>query len=91
MGLKILQEIQMAQVVVWRTGLFLLDACLKSLHVVVDEVARGHLPPTGDELKDGVEGNASEGGIYKNELVCVWVRKREKERKKEIERERESE
>ena len=46
----------------WRIGLFLLDACLKGLHLVVDEVARGNLPPASNELKDGVEGNASEGG-----------------------------
>ena len=46
----------------WRTGLVLLDACLEGLHVVVDEVARGNLPPAGNELKDGVEGHASEGG-----------------------------
>ena len=46
----------------WRTGLFLLDARLKGLHLVVDEVARGNLPPAGNELKNGVEGNASEGG-----------------------------
>ena len=40
----------------WRIGLFLLDACLKGLHLVVDEVARGNLPPASNELKDGVEG-----------------------------------
>ena len=61
-GLKKLQNVQVTQVVMWRIGLFLLATCLKGLHLVVDEVARGNLPPAGYELKDGMEGNTSKGG-----------------------------
>ena len=50
------------QVVVWRIGLFLFGACLKGLHLVVDEMARGNLPPAGYELEGGVKGSASKGG-----------------------------
>ena len=60
MGLKILQEIQMAQVGVWRTGLFLLSAHLKGLNLVINEEARGNLPPAGYDFKGGVKGDASE-------------------------------
>ena len=59
-GLKVLQSVQMTQVMVWRTGLFLLGARLKALHLVINEVARGNLPPAGNELKGGVKGHASE-------------------------------
>ena len=59
MGLKILQEIQMAQVGVWMTGLLVLSANLKSLDLVVNEEARGNLPPAGYDFKDGVKGDAS--------------------------------
>ena len=60
MGLKILQEIQMAQVGVWRTGLFLLGAHLEGLNLVINEEAGGNLPPAGYEFEDGVKGDASE-------------------------------
>ena len=60
MGLKILQEIQMAQVGVWMPGVLVLSANLKSLNLVVNEEARGNLPPAGYDFKDGVEGDASE-------------------------------
>ena len=60
MGLKILQKIQVAQVMVWRIGLFLLGAHLKGLHLVINEEAGGNLPPAGNELEDGVKGDASE-------------------------------
>ena len=59
MGLKILQEIQMAQVRVWRTGLFLLGAHLERLNLVINEEARGNLTPAGCDFKDGVKGDAS--------------------------------
>ena len=62
MRLKILENVQVTQVVVWRTGLFLSSACLKCLHLGVDEMARGNLPPAGYELESGVKGSASKGG-----------------------------
>ena len=45
---------------VWRIGLSLSGACLKGLHLVVDEMAWGDLPSAGDELKCGVKRYASE-------------------------------
>ena len=62
MGLKILQEIEMAQVGVWMNGLLVLSASLKSLNLVVNEKARGNLPPAGYNFEDGVEGDAGERG-----------------------------
>ena len=62
MGLKILQEIEMAQVGVWMNGLIVLSASLKSLNLVVNEKARGNLPPAGYNFEDGVEGDACERG-----------------------------
>ena len=52
----------MAQVGVWRTGLFLFGAHLEGLNLVVNEEARGNLPPAGYNYKDGVEGDTSERG-----------------------------
>ena len=59
---KVLDNVKMPEIrVVW-VGFAFSGPCLEGLHLAVDEVARGNLPPAGDELKDGVEGNASEGG-----------------------------
>ena len=58
-GLKILQNIQMTQVMVWRAGLFLFGSRLKGLHLVVNEVARGNLTPAGNDLKSNVDWDAS--------------------------------
>ena len=52
----------MAQVGVWMTGLLVLSASLKGLNLVVNEEARGNLPPAGYNFKDGVEGDTSERG-----------------------------
>ena len=60
MGLKILEEIEVAQVGVWMNGLLVLIASLESLNLVVNEKARGNLPPAVYDFEDGVEGDAGE-------------------------------
>ena len=62
MGLEILENVQVTKFMVWRIGLSLIGACLKGLHLVVDEMARGNLPSAGYELKNGVKRSASKGG-----------------------------
>ena len=50
----------MAQVLVWRAGLFLFDSRLKGLHLVVNKVTRGNLTPAGNDLKRDVDWDASQ-------------------------------
>ena len=45
-----------------RTGLLVFSASLKGLNLVVNEKARGNLPPAGYNFEDGVEGDAGERG-----------------------------
>ena len=52
----------MAQVGVWMNGLLVLSVSLESLNLVVNEEARGDVPPAGYNFEDGVERDACERG-----------------------------
>ena len=60
MGVKVLENVKVSEVVVWGIRLVLGSACLKSLHLVVNEVGWGDLTSARYNLESSVKRYGSE-------------------------------
>ena len=58
-GVKVLEDVKVSEVVVLGVRLALGSACLKSLHLGVNEMGWGDLTSTRYELESGVERHGS--------------------------------